>query len=127
MLLFVSQQFVHFKTGTFFFKHRRIGHLRSFIYHTLIHKSNYNARNITKDDYGILIYFTQRLFEHLYQGYKEVADMRLYDNSLNLDIDRWIDERDAALEKNEELTKELDAAHEEIARLKEKLSELESN
>ncbi len=53
--------------------------------------------------------------------------MRLYDNSLNLDIDRWIDERDAALEKNEELTKELDAAHEEIARLKEKLSELESN
>lgn len=88
---------------------------------------------ISSDDMIILIRLTIRLLNHLYARYssEEEVDKMLHDESLDLDVDKYLDEIDnlksELAETNEKLAEQyimLSGKDEEISRLKEQINKL---
>jgi hypothetical protein len=67
-------------------------------------ENSYKTGVINRDDMNTLISLTKRLFEHLYSKYSEYkeVDNMLHDESLDLEIDKYIDAVD---DLKEELAK----------------------
>ena len=76
-------------------------------------EASFKNEEISRHDMEILIKLTIRLFDHLYSKYSslEEVDNMLYDQSLDLDIDRYMDrieELEEEVSKNAELLAEKD-------------------
>ena len=97
-------------------------------------EGSFRNGDISRYDMNLLISLTRKLFDHLYSKYtdlKEVEEMRFYDQSLDLEIDKYYDALEIIAQKDEELSQkdeelsqkdeELSQKDEEIARLKEEL------
>ena len=98
-------------------------------------EASFKNEEISRHDMGILIKLTIRLFDYLYSKYSslEEVDNMLYDQSLDLDIDRYMDRIEALEEevskKDEELAKNADELAKNaklIAQLQEKLKKYKS-
>ena len=69
-------------------------------------EASYDAGNITREDMIILKLLTRRLFKHLYSNFDELKEiLKMHDQSLELEIDKYID----ALDEKNEIIKEKDA------------------
>ena len=76
-------------------------------------EASFKNEEISRHDMEVLIKLTIRLFDHLYSKYSslEEVDNMLYDQSLDLDIDRYMDrieELEEEVSKNAELLAEKD-------------------
>ena len=76
-------------------------------------EASFKNEEISRHDMEVLIKLTIRLFDHLYSKYSslEEVDSMLYDQSLDLDIDRYMDrieELEEEVSKNAELLAEKD-------------------
>ncbi len=88
-------------------------------------ESSYASGGITARDMDVLMGLTKMLFDHLYKDYEELKGVdKMFDHSLELEIDKYldaIDEKDMQLEEKDMQLEEKDA---EIAKLKAELAEL---
>ncbi len=69
-------------------------------------KASYNTGCLSREDLLILVFLTRKLFRHLYDKFEELKEIpMLHDESLDLEIDKYID----ALDEQKELVKQKDA------------------
>ena len=75
-------------------------------------EASFKNEEISRHDMEILIKLTIRLFDHLYSKYSslEEVDNMLYDQSLDLDIDRYMDRIEELEEELTQLTTEKEKA-----------------
>ena len=71
-------------------------------------EASFKNEEISRHDMEVLIKLTIRLFDHLYSKYSslEEVDNMLYDQSLDLDIDRYMDRIEELEEELTQLTTE---------------------
>ncbi|SEQ67922.1 hypothetical protein SAMN02910369_02241 [Lachnospiraceae bacterium NE2001] len=106
-------------------------------------EDSYKSSDITRNDMNLLLQLTTKLFDYLYSKYSSIeeVDTMLHDESLDLDVDRYIDTiEDLKTELNEtnktldETNKALDESNkanvelmEEILRLKKELEQIKNS
>ena len=75
-------------------------------------EASFKNEEISRHDMEVLIKLTIRLFDHLYSKYSslEEVDNMLYDQSLDLDIDRYMDRIEELEEELTQLTTEKEKA-----------------
>ena len=103
--------------------------LKNLIQHDIISSINKNLRlgNITQDDARRLKRLAHRLYTHLYSHYEEMEVLNdMTDESLMLDVDVFIKERDEALaEKDKQIAMLQAEKDEQITKLQARIKELE--
>ena len=104
--------------------------LKNLIQNDIISSINENLRlgNITQDDARRLKRLAHRLYNHLYSHYEEMEVLNdMTDESLMLDVDIFIKERDEALaKKDEEIAKLQAEKDEQLAKKDEQLAKLQT-
>ena len=99
-------------------------------------EDSYKSGDITRNDMNLLLHLTTRLFDFLYSKYSSIkeVDNMLHDESLDLDIDRYIDtieDLESKLAKKDEVLAEKDEVlakkDEEIIRLKKELEQIKNS
>ena len=91
-------------------------------------EASFKNGEISHQDMIVLIKLTIRLFDHLYSKYSNVeeVDNMLYDQSLDLDVDRYMDRIEALEEEVSKKDDELAKNAEIIAQLQEELKKYKS-
>ncbi|MBQ7920301.1 MAG: hypothetical protein IJ324_10230, partial [Lachnospiraceae bacterium] len=85
---------------------------------------NLEAGNISLNDSRILLELTQKLLRHLYARYPEMEEVcKMYDHSLDLEIDRLIDQFEELDSKIQKATEELSQKDEQLSQKDEQLSQ----
>ena len=107
-----------------------IKELRDIYEHDILRTIEASFKNgeISHQDMIVLIKLTIRLFDHLYSKYSNVeeVDNMLYDQSLDLDVDRYMDRIEALEEEVSKKDEELAKNAEIIAQLQEELKKYKS-
>ena len=107
-----------------------IKELRDIYEHDILRtiEANFKNEEISRHDMEVLIKLTIRLFDHLYSKYSslEEVDNMLYDQSLDLDVDRYMDRIEALEEEVSKKDEELAKNAEIIAQLQEELKKYKS-